>query len=74
MVFLAAGDPDLCQWTEWTSCDYFCGTPRVKEKIREKASNRYCEKDVGLGAGHGECLSTNVEEEQCDANQECTRE
>ena len=66
MVFLAAGEPDLCQWTEWTSCDFFCGTPRVHERTREKSSDGHCRTDLDT--------DVHIATEQCDAGQQCTSE
>jgi len=62
---------DLCQWTDWTSCNFFCGTPRLPQKTREKASEGSdgdCRKDLDTS----EDISTEVEKEDCDADQQCT--
>ena len=64
---------DLCQWTDWTSCNFFCGTPRLPQKTREKASEGSdgdCRKDLDTS----EDISTEVEKEDCDADQQCTSE
>ena len=48
-IILTLLETDLCQWTEWTSCDFFCGTPRISQKTREKASEGSdgdCRKDL----------------------------
>ena len=74
MGFLAIPEEtDLCQWTEWTSCDFFCGTPRISQKTREKASEGSdgdCRKDLDTSVH----IAKDVEEEECDPNQQCTSE
>ena len=72
IVFLAVPDEiALCQWTDWTSCDFFCGTTRVSQKTREKASEGSdCRKDLVTS----ENISKDVEKEDCDADQQCTSE
>ena len=74
MVFLAVPEEiALCQWTDWTSCDFFCGTTRVSQKTREKASEGSdgdCRKDLVTS----ENISKDVEKEDCDADQQCTSE
>ena len=70
-MFLAVPEEtDLCQWTEWTSCDFFCGTPRISRKTREKASEGSdgdCRKDLDTSVQ----IAKYVEEEDCDTDQEC---
>ena len=74
MVFLAVPEEiALCQWTDWTSCDFFCGTTRVSQKTREKASEGSdgdCRKDLDTS----ENISKDVEKEDCDGDQQCTSE
>ena len=70
MVFLAAGEPDLCQWTEWTSCDFFCGTSRVPEKTRKRSSDGHCETDLDTDVP----ILTDEEVEECDDDKQCTSE
>ena len=73
-MFLAVPEEtDLCQWTEWTSCDFFCGTPRISQKMREKASevpDGYCRKDLDSSVQ----IAKDVEKEDCDADHECKSE
>ena len=61
------GKADPCQWTDWSSCDFFCNTSRVTRRTRkraEKDSNGQCRKEVDV------LIST--EEGDCDVNHQCT--
>ena len=63
--------PDACQWTDWSSCDFFCDTPRVVDKRREKAPegwSRECGEDVNV------VVPSSREVEQCDVDHQCTGE
>ena len=64
-------EPDICQWTDWSSCDFFCDTLRVANKTRERVSegsNGECREDFD------QSVSTSIEVEQCDINHNCTGE
>ena len=37
--------PEVCRWTDWTSCDFYCGTSPVSERTKELVSvgsDRHC--------------------------------
>ena len=63
-------EPDICQWTDWSSCDFFCDTPRVANKTREKVS----EGSNGKCRNLDQSVSTSIEVGQCAINHNCTGE
>ena len=63
------GKADPCQWTDWSSCDFFCNTPRVPKRSREKAeedSEGQCRPELDVS------VPISTEEEECDVNHQCT--
>ena len=78
MVFQA--ETDLCQigpmaeWTEWTSCEFFCGTPRISQKTRERASGGSdgdCRRDIDVKTRHDTSVHILTQVEGCAASQQC---
>ena len=65
------GKADPCQWTDWSSCDFFCNTTRVTRRTRkraEKDSNGQCRQELDVR------VPISTEEEKCDPNHQCTGE
>ena len=62
------GKADPCQWTDWSSCDFFCNTPRVPKRTREKAkedTKGQCSKNLGAD------VPISTEEDNCNVNHRC---
>ena len=63
------GEADPCQWTNWSSCDFFCNTPRVPQRSRKKAEEDpkgQCREKLNVS------VPIAAEEEDCDLNHKCT--
>ena len=70
MLFVG-GKSDPCQWTNWSSCDFFCNTSRVPQRSRKKAEEDpkgQCREELNVS------VPIAAEEEDCDLNQKCTGE